>query len=101
MKALDVIESQGAWLLRHSHHRQSLKTAAAASAAAGLASGSIPAGSAVALSAVSAESAVGGGGKAERQQLAELWLAVLRALGKASAVPNRHLRNHAIQALHG
>ena len=103
MKALDVIAAQGAWLIRHSHQRQASRADTALSAAAGLAGGTAPAEAAPAApSAVSAEpGADGGGGKSEQQLVAELWLAVLRALGRASTAPNRHLRNHAIQALHG
>lgn len=104
MKALDVIESQGSWLLRHSHQLHSAKAAGAAGAASGplpAASGDTAAPRDSSPSAAASESAADGGGKSERQLTAELWLAVLRALARASTVPNQHLRNHAIQALHG
>lgn len=97
MKALDVVDTQGRWLLNFASQKQA----------------PVPELLLPSIHALpeSAESTSGGGNgsssaaavgeKADRQLIAEQWMAVLRALARASTVPNQHLRNRAIQALHG
>ena len=98
MKALDIIDTQGRWLLNFASRKEPpvpellLPSIHALPESAEPTSGGGNDSSAAAAAV---------GERADRQLIAEQWMAVLRALARASTVPNQHLRNRAIQALHG